>query len=45
MGARRTLFVSHKTFTTMLSDLIASGVGFDSKEQEGGIMITFNGAY
>lgn len=41
----RTLFVSQETFTEMLPKIIAGGVGFESVEKDGGILITFNGAY
>jgi len=42
----RKLTVSKKTFFDMLGKLIASGVGFDSNENENGeIVIEFTGAY
>ena len=41
----KTLFVSQESFTEMLSGLIKSGVTFDSKEQDGGILITFTGGH
>jgi hypothetical protein len=41
----RTLFVSIETFTAMLTDLIISGVTFESEEKNGGILITFSGGY
>jgi hypothetical protein len=40
-----TLFVSTETFTEMLSGLIKSGVTFESKEKDGGILITFTGGH
>jgi len=39
------LIVSPKTFTKMLSDLIASGVTFEAEEKDGNIVITFLGGY
>jgi hypothetical protein len=41
----RTLKISLDTFTTMLPNLIASGVTFESIEKEGEILITFTGGY
>jgi hypothetical protein len=41
----KTLFLSHKAFTEMLSDLIASGVTFEAEEKNGGILVTFTGGY
>jgi hypothetical protein len=41
----KTLFVSHETFTEMVSGLIQSGVTFESEERNGGILITFTGGY
>ena len=41
----RTLFVSTETFTAMLTDLIITGVTFESEEKNGGILITFTGGY
>ena len=41
----RTLFVSTETFTDMLTDLIITGVTFESVEKNGGIFITFTGGY
>jgi len=40
----RTLTVSNETFTSMLSDLIASGVTFEARElSNGDIKIEFTG--
>lgn len=39
------LFLSHKAFTEMLPDLVASGCTFDAEEKNGGISITFTGGY
>jgi len=41
----KTLFLSHESFTEMLSGLISSGVTFESEEKNGGILITFTGGY
>jgi len=41
----RTLTVSTKTFTEMLSGLIQSGVTFEAEEKNGEIVITFTGGY
>lgn len=40
-----TLSVTQKTFTDMLSGLIASGVTFTAEEINGDIIITFTGGY
>ena len=40
-----TLFVSNENFIEMLQGLVASGCQFDAKEQNGGILIIFNGSY
>jgi hypothetical protein len=42
----RTLIVSPKTFTKMLSGFIQSGVTFEAEEtKDGNITITFTGGY
>ena len=40
-----TLKVSQETFLEMLLGLIKSGVGFNSVESEGWVVITFTGSY
>ena len=43
---KKQLIVSQETFLFMLTKLIASGVGFESKENEvGNIVINFTGSY
>jgi len=39
------LFVSQETFNEMLQGMVASGCQFDAKEENGGILIIFNGSY
>lgn len=41
----RTLTVTTKQFTEMLSDLIASGVTFEATGKDDHIVITFTGGY
>ena len=41
----RTLTVSQKTFTDMVSGLIQSGVTFEAIEKDNEIIITFTGGF
>jgi len=41
----KTLFLSHESFTEMLSGLVSSGTTFEAEEKNGGILITFTGGY
>jgi len=41
----RTLTLSLKAFTEMLSGLIISGVTFEAEEKDGIVHITFTGGY
>ena len=41
----KTLLVTKETFVLIISDLIKSGVTFESEELPNGILITFTGGY